>query len=128
MPGERSLRPSPLKSHEFYGFRSSVFGLENDRRTGRRPNPSRAANAGMEHQALRDIASSSAKVKVRSNKSLRQLLRAYPHWRASSTGRGHIKLVSPAGTVIFTGGTPSDGRSLRNLQAHLRRVERGEAD
>ena len=44
-------------------------------------------------------------------------------WRVSPTRSGHIKFVPPDPSIpaLVTGSTPSDRRSLRNLQADLRR-------
>jgi hypothetical protein len=59
-----------------------------------------------------------------SHKGLRHLLAAHPHWRASATGSGHVKLTSSTGTIVYTGGTPSNWHGLKNLRAQLRRADR----
>ena len=47
-------------------------------------------------------------------------------WSVEPTRAGHLKLRHPDGALVFTGSTPSCARSLLNLRAHLRRVERQE--
>lgn len=47
-------------------------------------------------------------------------------WSVQPTRSGHLKLRHPDGALVFTGSTPSCARSLLNLRAHLRRVERQE--
>jgi hypothetical protein len=42
--------------------------------------------------------------------------------RISRTSRGHWRILCPGGGLIFTAGTPSDWRGLRNLKADLKRV------
>ena len=37
------------------------------------------------------------------------------------TNGGHVRITCPDGGVIFTGMTPSDPRSVKNLTAMLRR-------
>jgi len=65
------------------------------------------------------------RVKTRvSHKGLRQLLAQHPRWRLSPTGSGHLKLTDPTGAIVFTGATPSNWHSLKNLRAILRRLER----
>lgn len=44
-------------------------------------------------------------------------------WAVDFTTRGHLKLVPPSGgTPIFSSGTPSDHRSVKNFAARLRRA------
>jgi hypothetical protein len=45
-------------------------------------------------------------------------------WRVTPTRSGHYRLEHRTGGLVFASGTPSDPRSLRNLAADLRRVER----
>ena len=43
-------------------------------------------------------------------------------WEVTMTKKNHYKLTSPeGGAPVYSGGTPSDWRSNRNLRAHLRR-------
>lgn len=42
-------------------------------------------------------------------------------FRASRTRKGHLKFSRPGHRPVFTGGTPSDTRTLHNLRAELRR-------
>lgn len=34
----------------------------------------------------------------------------------------HYKITSPTGEIYFTGSTPSDSRSLKNMTSYLRRM------
>jgi predicted RNA binding protein YcfA (HicA-like mRNA interferase family) len=45
-------------------------------------------------------------------------------WRVERTARSHWRLRHPSGDVVVASGTPSCPRSLRNVAADLRRVER----
>jgi len=67
-------------------------------------------------------------MRVRSHKGLRQLLAQNPQWTATPTRHGHWKLTSPTGGFIFTGGSPSDRRALRNMRALMRRLARQSID
>lgn len=42
-------------------------------------------------------------------------------WQVQLTKKSHVKFVPPAGKIIFTSGTPSDGRGRLNLLSELRR-------
>jgi hypothetical protein len=43
-------------------------------------------------------------------------------WRVGKTKKGHLKFFAPDGeSIVTTGGTPSDHRSIDNLIARLRR-------
>jgi hypothetical protein len=42
-------------------------------------------------------------------------------WQVSITNGGHLKFVSPTGTVLFTSSTPSDWRAWKNFRSQLRR-------
>lgn len=42
-------------------------------------------------------------------------------WEVSRTRRGHLKMKSPNGNVVFHSGTPSDWRAVHNFVAKLRR-------
>jgi hypothetical protein len=47
-------------------------------------------------------------------------------WSVGRTARGHLRLTRDgAPGPIFGSGTPSDWRAVRNLQAAVRRAERG---
>jgi predicted RNA binding protein YcfA (HicA-like mRNA interferase family) len=60
------------------------------------------------------------------NKDLRRLIRDARRrgWHATLTNGGHIRLTHPNGGLVHTSYTPSDHRSIRNLDAQLRRAER----
>lgn len=45
-------------------------------------------------------------------------------WQVERTERSHWKLRGPNNALIYTGGTPSDWRSIANLKAQIRRAER----
>ena len=57
-------------------------------------------------------------------KALRQLLAQEPGWVVSPTRSGHWKLIAPSGAIVFTSGTPSDHRTLKNLRAQMHRALR----
>lgn len=42
-------------------------------------------------------------------------------WTVDNTARGHLRLTSPTGAVVVTGGTPSDYRAPRHLRSRLRK-------
>ena len=44
-------------------------------------------------------------------------------WTVTRTPRGHFQMRHPNGALVYTGSTPSDGRTLRNVRADLRRAE-----
>jgi predicted RNA binding protein YcfA (HicA-like mRNA interferase family) len=48
-------------------------------------------------------------------------------WQVTRTRKSHWLLRHPSGAVVVMSSTPSDPRALRNMQAQLRRVERGAA-
>lgn len=56
------------------------------------------------------------------NKELKQLLRqmCIPSSDVSLTKGNHVKIVVN-GTVIITGGTPSDKRAIKNFKAAIKR-------
>jgi len=60
---------------------------------------------------------------VREPGQFRPVLKALKQqgWTWSRTGKGHRRFVSPEGRVVIASGTPRSSRSLRNLQADLRR-------
>lgn len=62
------------------------------------------------------------------NRDLRDALAAAEErgWQIVATSKSHIKLTHPSGAVVFAGSSPSDRRAIRNMEARLRRVERGE--
>lgn len=41
-------------------------------------------------------------------------------WDVSKTNGGHLKWVSPSGSFFYSALTPSDPRSLKNIQRDLR--------
>ena len=43
-------------------------------------------------------------------------------WTVTRTRNGHLKWVSPQGSVVISPSTPSDWRSMKNHLAHLRRA------
>lgn len=44
-------------------------------------------------------------------------------WRVITTGRNHLKWLSPDGrTMLFTGATPSDWRAIKNHKANMKRA------
>lgn len=45
-------------------------------------------------------------------------------WEVARTNGGHFRWKHPNGSIVFTGSTPSDRRALKNIETHLRRVER----
>lgn len=57
-------------------------------------------------------------------KGLREVLKNHPDWTPEMTKGTHVRLVHVSGAVVFTALTPSDCRARKNLEAHLRRVER----
>lgn len=60
------------------------------------------------------------------NKDLAQRVRALEQkgWTKTLKPGGHIQLRDPLGkALIHTGSTPSDWRALKNLDAHIKRVE-----
>lgn len=54
----------------------------------------------------------------------RELLKAAEKagWKIEKRRRGHLKLTSPDGDIVFTSSTPSDWRGTLNLASHLRRL------
>lgn len=57
-------------------------------------------------------------------KDLRQFLAdlAKLGWGVEYRKAGHYRLTGPRGQLVFTSSTPSDGRTLLNLQALVRRA------
>jgi predicted RNA binding protein YcfA (HicA-like mRNA interferase family) len=57
---------------------------------------------------------------------LKQLVRQaeVAGWQVLRTRSGHWRLTHPSGAIVFAPSTPSCSRSVRNLAADLRRVER----
>lgn len=47
-------------------------------------------------------------------------------WGVEQTRKGHLKLTHPTGAVVFAASSPSDHRAIKNMEARLRRVERGQ--
>ena len=45
-------------------------------------------------------------------------------WTAELTSGSHWKLLGPDPQLLFTGSSPSDWRSLRNIRQDIRRAER----
>lgn len=45
-------------------------------------------------------------------------------WEVAKTSGGHLRWKHPSGSIVFTSSTPSDRRALKNIETHLRRVER----
>lgn len=45
-------------------------------------------------------------------------------WTVARTNRGHLRLTRPGMPMIFGSGTPSDHRSIKNMRAKVKRVER----
>lgn len=41
-------------------------------------------------------------------------------WSITPTKSSHYKWVSPAGNVVITSGTPSDGRAIKNITRDLK--------
>ena len=54
-------------------------------------------------------------------KNIKQLLKHFKVSEVALTKGNHIR-IKINGTVIVTGSTPSDGRSLKNLKASLKRA------
>lgn len=46
-------------------------------------------------------------------------------WRGRRTSKGHIFLVHESGASTTIAGTPSDGRTIKNTLADLKRASRG---
>lgn len=42
-------------------------------------------------------------------------------WGVERTAKSHIKFVPPSGPLIYSAGTPSDPRGMKNLESRLRR-------
>jgi hypothetical protein len=59
-------------------------------------------------------------------RDLHRLLAEARHrsWVTELTNSGHWRLMGPERQLLFTGSTPSDWRSLRNLRQDIRRAER----
>ena len=47
-------------------------------------------------------------------------------WTTDLTSKGHIRLLHPRYGIVVTSGSPSDWRARKNLEARLRRAERGD--
>lgn len=45
-------------------------------------------------------------------------------FRVVTTRKGHLQFLSPSGEIVVAAGTGGGGRGLRNLRAHLERVQR----
>lgn len=43
-------------------------------------------------------------------------------WEISKTSNQHFRWRAPSGALVFTSGTPSDRRTLRNVQSLLRKA------
>jgi hypothetical protein len=43
-------------------------------------------------------------------------------WTITMTGSGHLRWRSPLGVLVFTAGTPGEGRAIANARAQLRRA------
>ena len=56
-------------------------------------------------------------------RELRTLLERRPGWTPTRTNGDHIRLTHTSGAIAFTGSTPGDRRSWRNLESTLRRLE-----
>jgi hypothetical protein len=64
---------------------------------------------------------------TRRERDLRRLADALGWQLLGRTGSGHWKLRhSGSGAVAIASATPSDQRNLRNVEADLRRAERGQ--
>ena len=63
------------------------------------------------------------------NRDLRRIVRDAEArgWTCDLTRKGHLKLRHPSGAIVIAAWSPSDHRALKNLEARLRRVERGQA-
>ena len=59
-------------------------------------------------------------------KDLRQFLRSIEDegWNWHFRRSGHLRLDGPNGEVVFTGGTPTDKRAVKNLRSDMRRETR----
>lgn len=57
------------------------------------------------------------------HKDLRQFLRSIEKdgWGWHIRRNGHLRLDGPNGEVVFTGGTPTDNRAIKNLRSDMRR-------
>lgn len=57
------------------------------------------------------------------HRDLRPLVRAAraAGWTVDHTRRGHLRLTSPTGAVVVTGGTPSDFRAPQHLRSRRRK-------
>lgn len=60
------------------------------------------------------------------HKDVRKLIRDMKRegWEVSIRGSGHVRLTHPCGEFVTTSLTPSDNRTMRNVRADLRRLER----
>jgi hypothetical protein len=47
-------------------------------------------------------------------------------FQAEFTKKSHIKFTKPGRKPVFTSGTPSDPRALKNAESNLRKSDRGE--
>lgn len=58
------------------------------------------------------------------NKDMKQLCRSLRKqgWTVERTSKGHYRAITPAGRKIVMPSTPSDGRSVLNTRALLRRA------
>jgi hypothetical protein len=57
-------------------------------------------------------------------KDLKQLKKHYTRmgWRIEKTNGGHLRWRGPQGELVHSSSTPSDFRSINNLQAQLKRA------
>lgn len=57
---------------------------------------------------------------------LKTFMARHPDWDVDQTKGEHLRWRHrPSGKLVFTGGTPSDHRAFKNIEAMLKRVERG---
>jgi hypothetical protein len=47
-------------------------------------------------------------------------------WRVRRTNNNHLMAVSPGGSVVVVGTTPSDKRAFLNTRARIRRIDQQE--
>ena len=62
------------------------------------------------------------------NPELIKVLKHHPDYTPEPTAGGHVKIThTPTGEFFYTGSTPSDRQAIRQVEQHMRRIERGAA-
>lgn len=41
-------------------------------------------------------------------------------WNVTKRNNGHLKWVSPSGTIVYSAASPSDNRAIKNITRELR--------